>query len=91
MSDSSNKFTCPKCWKSMVVRGHDKSSWNYDETTQEYIQRFYVTCPCTEKVLEKTHVMEAESDMRDSAAITVTTKVLDQFPLFPIDPEISEA
>jgi len=83
MSDSYNKFTCPKCQKSMVVRGHDKSSWNYDETTQEYIQRYYVTCPCTQKILGITNTMEPDAKGRESKAIRVSTRVLDQIQLFP--------
>lgn len=82
MSESRNKFTCPKCWKSMVIIGHDKASWNYDETSGEYIQRYYVTCPCAKKVLCKTNTMEPDSDGRGTHAIRVSTQVLDQMPLF---------
>ena len=74
---SMSRFICPKCDIGMTVRGHDKSAWNYDHTREEYVQRYYVSCPCTEKLLDINHTLKAGKENAVNAVVDVTVKLID--------------
>ena len=79
-----HRFVCPKCKIGMTIRGHEKDAWNYDPVTHEYVQRFYVSCPCAKKIMGITHRLEPMSKgrKRTNFVIHAVTKLIN-LPTLP--------
>lgn len=70
---------CPCCHRNLRIRGHDRNNWHVDSDGRRVLQKFYVSCPCGQNLLEQTHTLKAVEHANGkpgSMALTIETQAI---------------